>query len=100
MIFQLFSQNSMILTKSKQFSKDLLKLANLKNKIEKALSLFEDNTSHPSLHNKHIVCKKAENLYSIRVDDNYRIMYFKMESYYLIDRCLSHSKYDRLTKNC
>jgi len=90
----------MTITKSKQFLKDLLKLASFRKKIEKALVLFEENISHPSLHNKHIVCKKADNLYSIRVDDNYRIMYFKMESYYLVDRCLSHSRYDRLTKNC
>jgi len=90
----------MKIIKSKQFVKDLSKLSNLRTKIEKSLSLFEDNVSHPSLHHKHIICKKADNLYSLRVDDNYRIMYFKMESYSLVDRCLSHSKYDRLTKNC
>jgi mRNA-degrading endonuclease RelE of RelBE toxin-antitoxin system len=90
----------MTIAKSKQFTKDLTKLSTLEKKIEKTLSLFEENTNHPSLHNKHIVCKKADNLYSIRVNDSYRILYFKMESYSLIDRCLSHSKYDRLTKNC
>ncbi len=90
----------MPLVKSKQFLKDINKLSKLLKKVDKALLLFENNATHPSLHNKHIVCKKADNLYSIRVDDNYRIMYFKENGSYVVDRFLSHSKYDRLTKNC
>ena len=45
----------MKIIKSKQFLKDLSKLSNFSTKVEKALSFFEDNVNHPSLHNKHIV---------------------------------------------
>ena len=90
----------MKIVKSKQFEKDIVKLSISTNKIDKTLLLFSNDSSYSSLHNKHIVCKKADNLYSLRIDDNYRILYFKLENSYRMDRCLTHTKYDRLTKNC
>jgi len=90
----------MKIDKSKQFEKDIVKLSISSSKIDKTLLLFNNDSSYPSLHNKHIVCKKADNLYSLRIDDNYRILYFKLENSYRMDRCLTHAKYDRLTKNC
>ena len=87
--------------KSNLYLKDEAKLkVNISKQIDKTLELFLSNPEHPSLHNKHIKCKKADNLYSIRINKQYRIMYFKYKDYVELYRLLEHGKYDRLTKNC
>ena len=91
----------MNIKKSNLYLRDLTKLkVNLSSYIEKACQLLNDNPSHPSLHNKNINCKKANNLYSIRLNKQYRLMYFKYEEYLELYRVLDHDKYDRLVKNC
>ncbi|MDX4012659.1 plasmid stabilization protein, partial [Aliarcobacter skirrowii] len=66
----------------------------------KSLKLLEENQNHPSLHNKNIKCKRADNLFSIRINKQYRIMYFKYDEYIELNRILDHDKYDRLIKDC
>ncbi|KAB7881993.1 hypothetical protein GA417_13805, partial [Poseidonibacter ostreae] len=44
--------------------------------IKKTIEQLTNNLNHPSLHNKNIKCKKADNLFSIRVNKQYRILYF------------------------
>lgn len=91
----------MNIIKSNIYNKDISKLKiNISSQIEKAISLLETNSNYPSLHNKNISCKRADNLYSIRVNKNYRILYFKYEEYLELSRLLDHDKYDRLTKDC
>ena len=81
----------MNIKKSNTYLRDISKLKiDISSGINKALILFEENMQHPSLHNKHIQCKRAHNLYSIRVNKQYRILY----------RLLNHDKYDRLTRSC
>ena len=43
-------------------------------KIFKALHLYSRNSEHPSLHREKL-SGKADGLFSIRVDDNYRIIF-------------------------
>ncbi|MDX4059279.1 hypothetical protein Q6A89_01990 [Aliarcobacter skirrowii] len=64
------------------------------------MKLLEENQNHPSLNNKNIKCKRADNLFSIRVNKQYRIMYFKYDEYIELNRILDHDKYDRLIKDC
>jgi len=45
----------------------------IQKKVKKTLLLYEDNPSHPSLKNKKMVGQ--ENIYEIRVSQNYRITY-------------------------
>lgn len=86
---------------SNLYLRDISKLKiDISNQIEKALILLKDNSSHPSLHNKNIKCKRADNLFSIRVNKQYRIMYFQYKEYIELYRVLDHDKYDRLTKDC
>lgn len=49
---------------------------------------------------KHLRSKRTDDLYSIRVNKQYRILYFKYESYIESYRLLDHDKYDRLSKDC
>ncbi len=91
----------MIIKESNLFKRDIIKLkTNLSNQIEKTLNLLKENEKHPSLNNKSINCKRADNLYSIRVNKQYRILYFKYDNYFELHRLLDHDKYDRLTKDC
>ena len=91
----------MNIKKSNLYLRDISKLkVNLSSQIEKSLKLLEKNQNHPSLNNKNINCKRADNLFSIRVNKQYRIMYFKYDQYIELNRILNHDKYDRLTKNC
>lgn len=91
----------MNIKKSNIYLRDISKLkVDISSQIEKALRLLKENSSHPSLHNKSIKCKRADNLFSIRVNKYYRIMYFKYEEYIELNRILDHDKYDRLTKDC
>jgi len=67
----------MNIVKSNTYTRDILKLkVDLSLLIKKTLELLNDNPSHPSLHNKNIQCKRANNLYSIRINKQYRILYF------------------------
>ncbi|MCT7508566.1 hypothetical protein [Aliarcobacter cryaerophilus] len=91
----------MNIKKSNLYLRDISKLkVNLSSQIEKSLKLLEENQNHPYLNNKNINCKRADNLFSIRVNKQYRIMYFKYDQYIELNRILDHDKYDRLTKNC
>lgn len=91
----------MKIIKSDLYQKDISKLKiNISSQIEKTLSLLMDDITHPSLHHKHIVCKRANNLFSVRVNKQYRILYLKYEEYFEIYRLFDHDKYDRLIKGC
>ena len=91
----------MNIKKSNLYLRDISKLkVNLSSQIEKSLKLLEENQNHPYLNNKNINCKRADNLFSIKVNKQYRIMYFKYDQYIELNRILDHDKYDRLTKNC
>ena len=91
----------MNIKKSNLYLRDILKLkVDISTQIDKALELLKENSSYPSLYNKNIKCKRANNLYSIRVNKKYRIMYFKYDEYIELNRVLDHDKYDRLTKDC
>ena len=91
----------MNITESNLYQRDISKLKiNISPQIEKSLTLLISDINHPSLHNKHIKCKRVDNLFSIRVNRQYRIMYLKYEAYFELYRLLDHDKYDRLTKGC
>jgi putative component of toxin-antitoxin plasmid stabilization module len=77
-----------------------LKNAQVEKKIEKAVNLLKENEHHPSLQNKQVVCRRADNLFSIRVDKGYRILYLRHKSFIVLYRLLDHDTYDRLIKNC
>ena len=92
---------NMNIKKSNLYEKDISKLkTDISSQIEKALALLANDINHPSLHNKNIKCKRADNLFSIRVNKQYRIMYFTYETYIELYRLLDHDKYDRLIKGC
>ena len=91
----------MNIKKSNLYLRDISKLkVDLSTQIDKVLELLKENSNHPSLHNKNINCKRANNLYSIRINKQYRIIYFKYDEYIDLNRILDHDKYDRLTKDC
>ena len=91
----------MDLQKSNLYIRDISKLKlDISQQIEKALGQLDDNLNHPSLHHKSIKCKKADNLFSVRVNKQYRILYFEYDGYLELYRLLNHDKYDRLIKNC
>ncbi len=91
----------MKIIESNLYKRDISKLKiDLSGQIEKALTLLEYNSNHPSLHNKHIQCKRADNLFSIRVNKQYRIIYLKYDEYIELYRLFNHDKYDRLVKGC
>jgi mRNA-degrading endonuclease RelE of RelBE toxin-antitoxin system len=88
---------------SSLYSRDIKKLkVDISSQLEKTLELLHSNLSHPSLHNKHIQCKREKNLYSIRVNKQFRVLYIlnKDKEEIIIYRLLSHDKYDRLTSEC
>ena len=86
---------------SNLYKKDVSKLkTDISSQIEKVLTLLAGDRNHPSLHNKNIKCKRADNLFSIRVNKQYRIMYFEYEEHLELYRLLDHDKYDRLIKGC
>jgi plasmid maintenance system killer protein len=91
----------MTIKESNLYQRDIKKLkVDLSAQIDKALKLFDKDNKHPSLHNKNISCKRADNLYSIRINKAYRILYLKYDEYIELYRLLEHDKYDRLTKDC
>lgn len=91
----------MTIKQSNLYQRDIKKLrVDLSSQIKKTLNLLKINTEHPSLHNKSITCKRADNMFSVRVNKQYRILYFKYEDYYELHRLLDHDKYDRLTQDC
>lgn len=86
---------------SNLYKRDLSKLKiDITKQLNKAITLLKENPYHPSLHNKPITCKRADNMYSIRVNKNYRVLYFLYDEYIELHRLLDHDKYDRLTKDC
>ncbi len=69
--------------------------------IEKTEKLFQSDSSHPSLHNKPIICSKDKFKRSLRVGGTgYRIIYTIRESFIYFQRLIDHDIYDRLTKDC
>ncbi len=91
----------MNIRESDLYKRDISKLkTDISSQIDKTLALLINDNTHPSLHNKNIKCKRADNLFSIRVNKQYRIMYFKYEAYFELYRLLDHDKYDRLIKGC
>jgi plasmid maintenance system killer protein len=91
----------MNIIESDLYKRDISKLKiDISSQIEKSLALLISDINHPSLHNKNIKCKRANNLFSIRVNKQYRVMYFKYETYFELYRLLDHDKYDRLIKGC
>lgn len=63
--------------------------------IEKTEKLFESNPSHPSLHNKPIICSKYKFKYSLRVGGTgCRIIYTVRENYIYFQRLINHDIYD------
>ncbi len=92
---------NMNIKESDLYKRDISKLkTDISSQIEKTLALLMNDINHPSLHNKNIKCKRADNLFSIRINKQYRIMYFKYEEYFELYRLLEHDKYDRLIKGC
>lgn len=91
----------MKIKESNLYLKDISKLKiDISSQIAKIIELMIDDLNHPSLHNKNIRCKRANNLFSLRINKQYRLMYFKYEEYFELYRILDHDKYDRLTKGC
>jgi len=91
----------MIIQESNLYKRDIKKLkTDIFPQVKKAIELLKISSEHPSLYNKSIICKRADNMFSIRVNKQYRILYFKYENYYELHRLLNHDKYDRLTKDC
>ncbi len=91
----------MNIIKSNLYKRDEKKLkVNLSQQIDKTLETFIKNINHPSLHDKHIKCKRADNLFSIRINKQYRILYLKYDEVCELYRLLSHDKYNRLIKSC
>ena len=92
----------MKITRSVLFDKDVKKLneKELLELLDKAISLFTTDKQHPSLHTKHITCRQEKNLYSFRVNKNYRVLFIDYRTHIELYRLLNHSKYDRLTKRC
>lgn len=91
----------MIIKESNSYQRDIKKSkVNLSSQIQKVIELLKINIEYPSLQNKNITCKRANNMFSIRVNKQYRILYFKYQDYYELHRLLDHDKYDRLTKDC
>ena len=72
----------------------------IKKRIEKVKELLLKNPSHPSLQFKKIVCKKEKERYSIRLNENYRILLNIIDDKYYFHCICSHDEYDRINKNC
>jgi hypothetical protein len=66
----------------------------VKQKARKAYQLWIDNQSHPSLHFKKI----SENLWSIRVDRNYRALALKVDDDFRWFWIGAHDEYEELLK--
>jgi len=85
---------------SRRFKKQYKNFYN-QSLLKKIIFLFQKDIHHPSLHYKKIKCSKNKNLYSIRVDKNYRIlMTLEEENYYFLICLCDHDEYDRITKDC
>ena len=93
---------TMNIIESNLFRRDVSKIKDkaIRNQVDKTLKLLASDASHPSLNNKRIICKRADNLYSVRVNKNYRILYLLYKEHIELFRLLDHDKYDRMTKDC
>lgn len=73
----------MIIQISPDLNKELKKIKNkdkqLAKKIEKQLDLFRQNHLHPSLR-IHKLAGKMNNIWSISIDRNYRMLYFLFDN--------------------
>ena len=68
-----------------QFEKTQKKNPKLKLRIKKQLAILKDNPRHPSLKN-HKLKEKQEDIWSISVGKNFRLLYLiKDGNYYLYD---------------
>lgn len=92
----------MRIVETSQYLRDIKKLKpnSLESQIIKALEFLQSDKNHPSLNTKHIKCRNMKNLYSIRINNNYRIVYLDFEDYYELQRLFNHDKYDRYIKDC
>lgn|GEM_PF-178041 len=92
----------MKLERGRLFERDLSKLRDkqLVTQLEKSLRLLQQNPNHPSLHCKRLICKRADNLFSVRVSKGYRLLFLEYEEKLLLYRLLDHDRYDRLSKGC
>ena len=74
--------------KIKPIREDLIKYAQKRNilkKLNKQISIFEENPSHPSL-NTEILSPKKLRLYSFRIDRKYRAIFiYRKEEAEIID---------------
>ena len=62
---------------SKRFTKAYLRLPlEIRDKVKKAIAMFEENPRHPSLQTKPI--KGARGFYEARIDKNYRMTYIRL----------------------
>ena len=73
---------------------------NIIKRIEKVKEILLENPNHPSLQFKKISCKKEKSRYSIRVNQNYRILFNKENDIYFFHCICSHDEYDRINKDC
>lgn len=71
-----------------------------KELIEKTINIFKENERYPSLQLKRINCKNNKNLYSIRINQKYRILLTKKEEIIIFERVCHHDLYDQYIKNC
>jgi hypothetical protein len=93
----------MLLELEKQYLKDRQRAIKSigETVIEKTEKLFESDPSHPSLHNKAIICSKDKFKHSMRVGGTgYRIIYTVRDSFIYFQRLIDHDIYDRLTRDC
>ncbi len=70
---------------------DYLEKHNLSKKWNKALKLFEQNISHPSL-NTELLEPKSRGIYSFRIDKKFRALFFMVGSEAEIFQITNHYK--------
>jgi mRNA-degrading endonuclease RelE of RelBE toxin-antitoxin system len=69
--------------------------------IDKTEALYQNDPTHPSLHNKSIVCSKDKFKRSLRVGGTgYRIVLTVRDDISYFQRLVDHDIYDRLTREC
>jgi len=68
-----------------------LKIHSLETKWKKAVSLFESNIRHPSLHTE-LMEPKEEMIYSFRVDRKYRALFVIRNNKAYVFRITNHYK--------
>ncbi len=71
-------------------------------RIEQTEALFKNDSSHPKLEMKNIVCRRDKNKKSIRVigNEGFRILISIRDKIAYFQDIMGHNKYDRVTKSC